>query len=480
MSYLRQAFYLLPPAVIISLILYIPIFIVAKRKHQWSAVRHLFNYIFVGYVVMLGAITLTLVPVFGRLSYSLNLIPFKAFHDSYVFASTHVLQQYMLNIVMFIPLGFLLPIVFPNKVTWKRIVIVILSVTLSIETAQFFTGRVVDIDDVITNFFGGMTGFSLYVLAEHLLGRTSVWRNVCRGCSFKSRRNAILATAIITMAWAAPITAVVIDATAEFGRLPDYHFRLPGDAVIAAELNHHTIDGRVYKTSPPEMPEEIMRKLIENLSVTGQSAWTPDRWDYRFNSEHLSIGVLRDGTWRVNYYAGDLPTGQDAIVSDDEVCLDIARSELQKLGVDISSLQLKEIELHYGTISYNESTTTTYLAGKQVVFVDATSTEDRVVTGEVIVTIGHDDMVSRINDNREYHEYLQSVSAISQQEALERMRNSGQRVTGLSQVVVTDIIPDFVVESRKGHLHPAWRIIGTVENEAGEEVEWFALIDARR
>lgn len=479
MSYLMQAINLLPPVAIISLLLYIPIF-VAKRKDRWPVVRHLFNYIFLGYWVMLGAITFLLVPAFGRMNYSVNLIPYKAFYDSYVFGSTHILQQYMLNIVMFIPLGFLLPIVFPNKVTWKRIVIIILSTTFFIETAQFFTGRVVDIDDIITNFFGGMTGFSLYVLADHLLGRTSVWQNICKGCSFKSRRNALLAIAIIISSWVAPITAVVFDATAEFGRLLDYHFRLPSDAVIATDLHHHTIDGKIYKTIVPTIPEEIMRRLIANLSVKGQSAWTPDRWVYRFESEHINIGVLQNGTWRVTYFVDNFPTHQDAIVANDDVCLNIARSELHKLGVDNTSLQLKEIEPYYGSVFHNESPATTYLLGKEVVFIDSSSTEERVVTGEVIVSIGDGDDVSKVEDKREYHEYLRSVPAVSQQEALERMRNSGQRVAGLRQIVVTAVIPDFAIESRKGHLHPAWRIIGTVLNEAGEKVEWFALIDARR
>ncbi len=54
------------------------------------------------------------------------------------------------------------------------------------------------------------------------------------------------------------------------------------------------------------------------------------------------------------------------------------------------------------------------------------------------------------------------------------------RTEVLSQVVVTAVEADVILESRKGHLHPAWRISGTFLNENGQTEPWLVLIDARR
>ena len=69
------------------------------------------------------------------------------------------------NVVMFVPLGFLLPIVFPKlKKAWKTLLLVALLITV-VELAQLLTlvGSC-DIDDLILNLVGAGLGYSLYKL----------------------------------------------------------------------------------------------------------------------------------------------------------------------------------------------------------------------------------------------------------------------------------------------------------------------------
>ena len=65
------------------------------------------------------------------------------------------------------PLGILLPLVSNRLRTLKRVLVVALVLSLTIEATQFllrFVGnpRAVDIDDVILNTLGACVGFALY------------------------------------------------------------------------------------------------------------------------------------------------------------------------------------------------------------------------------------------------------------------------------------------------------------------------------
>lgn len=75
-----------------------------------------------------------------------------------------MVNQLLLNTLMFIPLGFLLPIVFKNEFkTFTSVLIVPFATTFLTEFIQLFIFRGTDIDDVISNTLGGVIGFALYV-----------------------------------------------------------------------------------------------------------------------------------------------------------------------------------------------------------------------------------------------------------------------------------------------------------------------------
>ncbi|WP_338751426.1 VanZ family protein [Bacillus sp. FJAT-52991] len=102
-----------------------------------------------------------------------NLIPFKTL-SSYV---SHLdVGVYFLNIVgniiPFIPLGFLIPIVFPSKKSFIKTMISCLGIIICIEVIQFITylGSM-DIDDVILNQIACVIGYSLYLVSEKYLSR---------------------------------------------------------------------------------------------------------------------------------------------------------------------------------------------------------------------------------------------------------------------------------------------------------------------
>ena len=66
--------------------------------------------------------------------------------------------QYLLNILFFIPYGFL----FPRKDNWKRVFVTALVLSVFIEFSQFiFNLGWCEVDDVISNTLGAMIGYGV-------------------------------------------------------------------------------------------------------------------------------------------------------------------------------------------------------------------------------------------------------------------------------------------------------------------------------
>lgn len=71
---------------------------------------------------------------------------------------------YLLNVILFIPLGFLIPFIWIDFSSFKKIMIFGTALSLVIEMSQLFNNRRTDIDDLILNTAGAIIGFILYRL----------------------------------------------------------------------------------------------------------------------------------------------------------------------------------------------------------------------------------------------------------------------------------------------------------------------------
>lgn len=76
----------------------------------------------------------------------------------------------VLNILLFMPYGFLLPIVFRKMRTWKRVIGSGVLVILAVELIQLLlVGRTFDIDDIIFNSLGVVAGYGAYLQTRRLV-----------------------------------------------------------------------------------------------------------------------------------------------------------------------------------------------------------------------------------------------------------------------------------------------------------------------
>lgn len=111
-------------------------------------------------------------PYLQQLKY--NLVPFetiilflRALAHSGGGMRTHALINLAGNVVMFLPLGYLLGAIWPSQRKWSRIFRTTLAIMLAVELTQMLTlvGSF-DTDDLILNILGSLAGYGLFRLLQ--------------------------------------------------------------------------------------------------------------------------------------------------------------------------------------------------------------------------------------------------------------------------------------------------------------------------
>ncbi|MCU4770492.1 VanZ family protein [Bacillus toyonensis] len=78
---------------------------------------------------------------------------------------------YLLNILLFMPLGFLLPTIWPQFRKMKNTIYAGFFFSLAIELSQLLNNRITDIDDLFTNTLGAIVGYVLYRVLFKLIDK---------------------------------------------------------------------------------------------------------------------------------------------------------------------------------------------------------------------------------------------------------------------------------------------------------------------
>jgi len=102
---------------------------------------------------------------------SLNLIPFRTIAEYFVYLSDSSeylsgMRRYALvnlvgNLALFVPLGVLLPALFPRLRKAVPFLLTVLAALLCVETIQYLLGvGAADVDDLLLNTLGALAGFA--------------------------------------------------------------------------------------------------------------------------------------------------------------------------------------------------------------------------------------------------------------------------------------------------------------------------------
>lgn len=135
-----------------------------RRRGGFVVLSLLFGLYLTGvfYVTGVGTLYDALRTPFSNLLGRVNFIPFSREIDP---------TGYILNVIMLVPLGFLLPMMAPDPRNLPKVLGAGLGLSLLIEASQLLCSRGTDVDDLIMNTLGAGCGYALFWL----------WDKVTRG-----------------------------------------------------------------------------------------------------------------------------------------------------------------------------------------------------------------------------------------------------------------------------------------------------------
>ena len=126
-----------------------------NKKQENKAIHFVWVYIFLLYIYLtfsvagIGSIwDIGHYDTIIRLE-EINLLPFQS----------EGIMTYVLNIIMFLPLGFLIPLIWKRYRNPLKIFMIGFGFSLSIELCQLFNRRNTDIDDLMMNTLGALVGY---------------------------------------------------------------------------------------------------------------------------------------------------------------------------------------------------------------------------------------------------------------------------------------------------------------------------------
>lgn len=113
-------------------------------------------------LILVGMLSVTGIPNIYNLYFitNMNWVPFKDITTNHV--------QYVLNIILFVPLGLFMPLLWKRFASLQKVLSISFLFSLAIELSQLFNFRTTDIDDLLMNTLGGVLGFYLFKLVNHI------------------------------------------------------------------------------------------------------------------------------------------------------------------------------------------------------------------------------------------------------------------------------------------------------------------------
>ena len=137
--------------------------------------KHKFNKLQCGAAILLSLYIVVLLyfTVTGRYSheeYEYQINFFTSYRWFFEHNGEQVLRQLLINLVMLMPVGFLLPVVIKAKHKYIITLALSLLLTVFIETMQLITKcGSFEIDDIINNFVGAVIGMLIYMLFSRII-----------------------------------------------------------------------------------------------------------------------------------------------------------------------------------------------------------------------------------------------------------------------------------------------------------------------
>ncbi|MEK3727269.1 MULTISPECIES: VanZ family protein [unclassified Lysinibacillus] len=432
---------------------------VRKRNH---VKKLMLGALFIGYIVFVCELT-----IIGRGSshfLQMNLQPFSGYIDAWKKYSLRDLQNCIFNILMFVPLGVFLPLLFPKFKLFKWLFLVVVSATLSIETYQTLTGAgIFELDDLINNSIGGIIGYQLYRLMASIVQHKKV--------KIKSLLGNLAIPLIMGLIF---VGMMIVYNQQEFGHLAINAYtksNMSGvDVSTSLDLSTAPTVAPVYKKIMKNDEVETLLQKKLGLSVTSTTENRGDREILLADNagNPYTLFISSQGNWSLteNLYTPDQTTaaGQDSV---------------NKAKAIMDELALLPQEAEFTVWENGELEWT---------LPDRANINKDYWLGEVSLGLKPDGDIYSLSSNLRNHQFIKEVNILSPTEVYERIKN-GEFPQIKYNALVTDeeltikkgdqlsieLIELTHMYDTKGFYQPVYNVSGTLNGKS-----WFTLIQARK
>ena len=139
-----------------SAVLLIPVFFLLDKLRFHNRRKRLWYTMFALYLAAVYHLVGLPTVQFLTFDVNLNLIPFAGMAEDW--------KNTLLNVVLFVPLGLLLPLLWKKYHRVRSTLLFGLGMTTTIELLQLLTYRATDINDIIANLAGTFLGYAIFSL----------------------------------------------------------------------------------------------------------------------------------------------------------------------------------------------------------------------------------------------------------------------------------------------------------------------------
>ena len=191
-------FYLAAVDMLPAVLILVPVFLLLNQLYYRNLQKSICYFLFSCYLsvvyVLVGMPNITYI----RPEVNLNLVP--------VIGMIHDWKNSILNVLLFIPMGAMLPILWDKYRHLKNTLLFGCAVSATIEFSQMLTFRATDVNDLITNTLGSFLGF---LCMQFLVGKSVKLKRMANNEN-TTELVFLLAVVLITMFFVYPFISSVL------------------------------------------------------------------------------------------------------------------------------------------------------------------------------------------------------------------------------------------------------------------------------
>jgi len=435
----------------------------SDHKKQISIKKLILGAVFIGYIVFVMELT-----IIGRGTshyMEMNLHPFSGYVDAWKKYSLRDLQNCLFNILMFVPLGVLLPLLIAKLKEFKWLLLVVVGATASIETYQTLSGAgIFELDDLINNSLGGIIGYQLYRLAASIVHNKKVkMKNLIRNLSIPLLMGLIF------------VGMNIVYTQQEFGHLAI-------NAYTKSNMSDVHVSTSLELSSAPTVAP-VYKKIIKNDDVEGLlqqklGLSVVNTQDYKDNLEILmadkagvqyTLFISSEGQWSLteNNY-----TPEQTSFAEQEPMLKKAKALMDDLSILPPAATFTVLE--DGKYEWD--------------LPDSIDLNTDYWSGDIGLGLKPDGILYSLTYSLKKNQFIREVKILSPTEVYERIKNGEfpqikynalvkeeELIIKKGDQIDIELIELSYMYDTKGFYQPIYRVSGKFNGN-----NWFTLIQARK